>query len=54
MVADVATKGLDIKKFTFFRDVLNGYALARASATKPARGLPALIITKRELLSARQ
>ena len=30
------------------------HALARASATKPARGLPALIITKRELLSARQ
>ena len=31
MVADMGTKALDQKKFVFFRDVMNGYALARAS-----------------------
>ena len=37
MVADMATKGLDQKKFVFFRDVMmNGYAyaLTRASAAR--------------------
>ena len=31
MAADIATKGLDQDKFTFFRDLLNGYALVRAN-----------------------
>ena len=31
MAADIATKGLDQAKFTFFRDLLNGYALVRAA-----------------------
>ena len=31
MVADVCTKALDVKQFEFCRDVLNGYALLRAT-----------------------
>ena len=42
MVADVATKGLDAKKFVFFRDLLNGYALVRASQPNN-RSIPAMI-----------
>mgnify|MGYP006879299212 CR=1 FL=1 len=30
MVADVATKPLDLKQFEFCRDVLNGYGLLKA------------------------
>ena len=34
MVADVATKALDLKQFEFCRDVLNGYALVKANASE--------------------
>ena len=47
MVADVGTKALDTNKFKFFRDVLNGYALVRAS--HPTKRLPAAVITRTQL-----
>ena len=53
MVADLGTKALDQKKFVFFRDVMNGYALARASTTTATRSLPAMVITKSELSKRR-
>ena len=53
MVADMGTKALDQKKFVFFRDVMNGYALARASTTTATRSLPAMVITKSELSKRR-
>ena len=36
MVADVGTKALDRKQFEFCRDVLNGYALAKAAGNTSA------------------
>jgi hypothetical protein len=46
-VADLGTKALGVKQFEFLRDLMNGYALVRASGRKAA--LPALVVTMKEL-----
>ena len=46
MVADVATKPLDQKQFEFCRDVLNGYALAKAAGKVTLMASVMMMITK--------
>ena len=47
MVADIGTKNLGPVRFKMLRDIMNGYALVRASGRKVQ--LPAAAITLREL-----
>ena len=47
MVADLGTKNLGPVRFKFLRDIMNGYALVRASGRKVS--LPAGAITLREM-----
>ena len=47
MVADLGTKALDEKQFVFLRDLVNGYALVRASGVNVK--LPALVIAVAEI-----
>ena len=50
MIADVGTKALPEKQFKFCRDVLNGYALVRAS--RATMEMPSLVVGLEELTSA--
>ena len=50
MVADVGTKALPEKQFVFCRDVLNGYALVRASRNASV-DVPSLVVSCEELTS---
>ena len=47
MVADLGTKNLGPIRFKLLRDIMNGYALVRASGRKVS--LPAAAITLREM-----
>ena len=47
MVADLGTKNLGPVRFKMLRDIMNGYALVRASGRKVQ--LPAAAITLREM-----
>ena len=42
MVSDLGTKNLGVRQFEFLRDLMNGYALVRASARK--KDLPSMVI----------
>jgi hypothetical protein len=46
-VADIGTKALGVRQFEFLRDLMNGYALVRASNRQVV--LPAMVITWNEL-----
>ena len=48
MLADIGTKALDERQFVFLRDLMNGYALVRASQTGAT--LPVMVISAMELL----
>ena len=45
MVADVATKPLDLKQFEFCRDVLNGYGLLKAGGKTELPTAAAALVT---------
>ena len=47
MAGDLGTKLFSVQRFKFLRDLVNGYALVRASGKK--RGLPTMCITLSEL-----
>ena len=47
MAADLGTKLFDERRFKFLRDLVNGYALVRASGK--GRDLPMMCITLAEL-----
>jgi hypothetical protein len=51
MAADIGTKALDLKSFVFFRDLLSGYALARAAGKGASAGLPSMVISLAALQS---
>ncbi len=41
-VSDLGTKNLGTRQFEFLRDLMNGYALVRASGRK--KDLPAMVV----------
>ena len=47
MAADLGTKLFSVRRFKYLRDLVNGYALVRASGRQV--DLPALVITLSEL-----
>ena len=47
MVADLGTKLFGVRRFKYLRDLVNGYALVRASGRK--MDLPVMVVTMREL-----
>ena len=49
MIADLGTKSLGVKQFEFLRDLLNGYAIVRASGRMKSNALPAMVISMEEL-----
>ena len=42
MCSDIGTKNLGVRQFEFLRDLMNGYALVRASGRK--KDLPSMVI----------